>query len=136
MRQDRSRSFRAPPTHARKTIGSIANHRQIVRDRLRPHAKLSNHAGLIAHDVLPAVQLNHPCTHYALTEIFVGRAEEDFSDAVILRGLRGGRGERVVRLELDHGPHHYPHRFQSFLENRELREQRRIYALAGFVVGI
>src|SRR5208283_2406171 len=111
MGQDRSRGFLSPSTHARKAVGTVANHRQVIRDGLRSDAKLSDDAGFIAHDILPAVELHDSRAHNALTEIFVRRADEDLPNAVtvilILRGFRGGRGERVIRLELDHGPHHY-----------------------------
>jgi len=55
---------------------------------------------------------------------------------VILRRLASGGSERVVRLVVDHRPHHHSHRLQGFLENGELRKQLRRHTLAGLVSGI
>ena len=58
---------------------------------------------------------------------------QTFSTRAIRGGdPRGGR-ERVVRLELDHRPHDDAHRGQRLFERMELREQRRLDALAGLV---
>jgi len=46
-------------------------------------------------------------------------------------GRRCGRGrERIVGLELDHGPYHHAHRGEGFLERVELREQCPLDAIA------
>ena len=50
------------------------------------------------------------------------------------RDARGG-GQRVVRLELDHGPYGDAHGRERFFQRMELREQRRLDAFAGLVAG-
>ena len=45
----------------------------------------------------------------------------------------GGRGERIVRFQLNHRPHDDAHGLQRFLERVELRPQSRFDAVAGLV---
>jgi len=52
-----------------------------------------------------------------------------------LRGELRGCGERVVRLELDHGPDPHAERAQCVLERMKLREQLGLDARARFVAG-
>ena len=53
-----------------------------------------------------AVDLHHPATGEALAEVLVGGEDAHLLDLVA--EARGGRGERVVRLELAHGPDRHP----------------------------
>jgi len=46
-----------------------------------------------------------------------------------------GRGQRIVRLQLDHGPHHDTHRGQCLLEWVELGEERGLDTFARLVAG-
>src|SRR6476659_4759278 len=76
-RQRKSRRLRAPTRHAGETIGIVADHRQVVRYRLWLHSEFGDHAGFIAQNVAPAVQLNDSRAHHALAEIFIRSADED-----------------------------------------------------------
>ena len=98
--------------------------------------ELGHNAGFIAQGVAPSVQLNDPCADNTLTEVFVRRTNEHLPHTIVLRCLTGGRSERVIRLIIDHRPHHDSHCFQRFLENRELREQLPRHTFAGLVSGI
>ena len=49
------------------------------------------------------------------------------------RATRGRRRQRVVGLELDHRPHRDAERRERVLEQRELREQLGVHALARLV---
>ena len=53
---------------------------------------------------------------------------------MIFRGNPRGGGERIVSLELDHGPHDDSQRGERFFQRMELREKRWLDALARFVV--
>src|SRR5579863_688869 len=101
-------------------ICTVSDQSQVVWNRLGLHSELGHHAGFIAQHVTPAVELNDPCAYNALTEIFVRRTDEHLPHAVIPRCLSRGRSERVIRLVVDHGPHHYSHCLQRFLENGKL----------------
>src|SRR5216684_4723576 len=136
LRKSKSRSLYAPSRHTREAICGVTDHSQEVRDRLGFHSKLGYDTCLIADDVAPAVQLNDSCAHHALTEILIRRTNEHLPHAVILGCFISGRGERIIRLIIDHWPHHYSHCFQCFLENGELREQLRRHTLTGLVSGI
>src|SRR4029077_3429029 len=105
-------------------ICAVAYDRQEVRNGLRFYSEFRYDSGLIAHDLTPAVQLNDSCSYHALTEIFIRRTNEQLLLSVILGCFVSSRGERIVRLIIDHWPHHHSHCFQCFLENRELEQIR------------
>jgi hypothetical protein len=77
--------------------------------------------------------LNNSSAYHTLTEIFIRRTNEHLLHSVILSCFVGSRSERIVRLIIDHWPHHYSHCFQCFLENGELREQLRQHAFTRLV---
>src|SRR2546426_8650823 len=79
--------FFSPSRHTRKSIGAVAKHGQVVRNRLRLHTELGHHAGLVAQDVAPAVQLNNSRANDALAEIFVRGANDHLPYTVIPRSL-------------------------------------------------
>src|SRR5579863_5953807 len=109
LRQSKRGCLCAPSRHSREAIRTVADHRQVVRNRLGHHSELGYHASFVAQNVAPAVQLNHPRAHYTLTEIFVWGANEHLSHTLIARGFRRGGRERVISLKVDHWPHHHSH---------------------------
>ena len=83
----------------------------------------------------PPVQLDDAGAADALREVLVGRADQHLLDARIRRRPHRRRGQRVVRLELDHRPDHDAERRERLLEQRELREEIGVDAGAGLVAG-
>ncbi len=131
--QDGGGRFRAPARQARKAVGSITDQRQIVGDAGRRDAELRHDAGFVEDGARSPVQLDDAGPAHALREIFVRRADHDALDARVGgSGRRRGR-QRVVGLELDHRPHDDPRRGQRLFEQRELREQIGLDALARLV---
>ncbi len=131
-----SRSFRAPSRQSREAICTVADHGHVVWNRLRPHPKFGDNAGFIAQGIAPAIELNDSCTHNALTEIFVRCTNEHLIDTLFLGCFVGGRSERIIRLKVDHWPHHHSHCLQRLLKDGELRQQLGSYSFAGLVSGI
>ena len=66
-------------------------------------------------------------------EVLVGREDAHLLDLVAEAG--GGRGERVVGLELAHRPDGHPQRTDGLLGGVELREELGRHALLGLVAG-
>src|SRR6266480_5654838 len=95
--------------HDALPIFRVADQREEVRDQDRVHTKLSPHAVSIAHLVAAAINLHHALAANALGQILVRCPDADLLHALIGRGDARGGGERVVGLELDHGPHHDAH---------------------------
>src|SRR5258708_791719 len=62
-------SFCSPARYSGKTVGTVANDCQVVRNRLRPDSEFGDHAGFIAYDLAPAVQLDHSRAHDTLAQI-------------------------------------------------------------------
>ena len=119
-RKDRGSGLVPPSGQTRKSVGAIADHRQVIGYRLRLHAELGLDAGLVADDVGPAIELNDTCAFNTLAEILIRRANDDLLYAIILRGFSGGGGQGVVRFIVDHRPDYYAHVVERFFENREL----------------
>src|SRR5260370_12255861 len=71
--QGKRRRLQAPSRHTWEAICTVADHGQVVRNRLRLHPELGYNAGFIAQDLAPAVQLNDPTTHNPLPKTFLGR---------------------------------------------------------------
>src|SRR5262249_16311205 len=66
-----SSGFRAPARQAGETIGAIANHSEVVRNRFGTDAPLRHYSGFIAHDAAHAVELNDAGAGHALREVLV-----------------------------------------------------------------
>src|ERR1700745_4456487 len=109
LRQGKRRSLYPPSRQTRETICRVADDSQEVRNGLRLYPEFRHDSDLVAQDFTPAVQLNDSCAHYALTEIFIRRTNEHLLHTVILGCLISSRGERIIRLIIDHWPHHYSH---------------------------
>ena len=79
--------------------------------------------------VSPAVDLHHPVLPDALRQVLVGGPDADLLHPFVGRGDAGGGGERVVGLELDHGPDGHAHGGERLFQRVELREERALDAL-------
>src|SRR5947209_77472 len=112
--------FGPPARDAGKAIGRIANDSEIIWNGLRIDSELSQDTCFVAQHLATTIELHDASANYALTKVFVRRTNNHLSDALIYSGLGGRGSERIIRLELDHGPDQHAHRLQSFLENREL----------------
>jgi len=88
-----------PCRHARKAVGAVADQGQVVGNRLGHDSEFLDDTGLIPNDAVAAIQLHDARAHNALPEILVGCADHDLVDRGFARGLGGGRGEGVIRLE-------------------------------------
>ncbi len=84
------------------------------------HPELGHNAGFIAQDVAPAIELNDPSANNTLTEIFVGRADDNLTHTLIVSRFARSGSECVISLKVDHWPNHNTHCFQRFLENGKL----------------
>ena len=123
----------APARHAGDAVGRVAHQRQVVRDRLRADAELVAHAGLVQGDVPPAVEADDPVAGHELRHVLVRRADDDLVDVRLSAPARGGGGDGVVGLELDHRPHDDAQGGGRPLRRAELRLQLPGDALARLV---
>ena len=80
-----------------------------------------------------AVHLYHSVAANALRQIPVDCPNADFLDTLIFGRDPCGGGQCVVGLELDHRPCDDAHRGERIFQRVELREKRRLNALAHFV---
>ncbi len=135
LRQHARGRLGTPALQPRIAVGAVADQRQVVGDRRRRHAELRDDTGLVAQDPAQAVELDDASPLDALRQVLVGRADEHALDPRILGGPGRGGAKRVVGLDLDHRPDAHAERGQHLFEQRELRPQRRLDALAGLVAG-
>ena len=128
---------RADPVDPGIAVGRVADERQVVGNRA-PARRRTSRARRLRRGSSCARRstctTRSPRTHWR--EILVGRpdaapARRASSPSAIARRRR----ERIVGLELDHRPDDDAHRGERVLERMELREQRRLDALAGLVAG-
>src|ERR1019366_10330274 len=103
------RSLRAPVGQTGEAIRTVADHSEVVRNRLRLHAEFGYNSGFVAQNVTPAIQLDNSGAHNTLTQILVWRTNEHLPHAAIFRCLTGRGSESVIRLVVDHGPNDHSH---------------------------
>jgi len=80
------------------------------------------------------VELDDTVAAHTLREILVGRAHDDLLDARVGRGHGRRRGQRIVGLEVDHGPDDDAERAQRLLQRPKLPVQERVHPLARLVL--
>src|SRR5207237_5746864 len=97
--------------------------------------ELLAHARGIADLAALAVDLHHPITAHALRQILVGRPDADLLHALVVRRDPGRGCERVVGLQVGHGPYRHAQGDERSFEWVELREQGGVDALSRFVIG-
>src|SRR5205085_3974251 len=90
VRKNQSCGLRTPSSQTREAIRGIANHCQIVWNRFGSDSELVDNTGFIAQEVASAIELHDARADNALTEIFVGRANEDLAHAFIAHRLCSG----------------------------------------------
>ena len=117
-------------------VGAIADQREPIGHRRRPHAEFLDDTALVERLAPHAIEAHDALALHALREILVGRAHDDAFDGARSGEARRGRRERVVALELHHWPSHDPERAARVLGQTELFVQKRIHALPGLVAGI
>src|SRR2546425_792336 len=125
----------APAGQAGVPVGVVADERQPVGNRRGPDAELLLDSQLVPQLARAAIELDDTVTAHALRQVLVRRADDDLLDARVGGGHGGRGGERVVGLELDHGPDHHAERAQRVLERLELGVEHGIDALARLVTG-
>ena len=76
-RESKGRRLRTPSRDTGESVRAIAYHGEIVRNRFRLHSELGDDASLIAHNLLPSVELNDAFADNTLAQIFVRRANEN-----------------------------------------------------------
>src|SRR5437588_11514109 len=84
LRKGKRRSLYSPASHARISISTVSDDSQIIRNRLRADSKLGHNTGFVAHNVAPAVELDHASAHHALRQVFVWGANPYLVHALIL----------------------------------------------------
>ena len=115
-------------------VRGVADESEEVGDEGRRHAELRAHRVRVEDLPGAPVDLHDAIPVHALREVLVRRPDADLLDARVgRREARRGR-ERVVRLELDHGPHGDSHRLERLLERMELREKGALDPRGGLVV--
>ena len=125
--------LRADPGHAGIPVGGVADEREIVGNPLRRNAELRSDARGVADLPAAPIDLDDAVPDDALAQVFVGRPDADLLDARVGRGQARRGGQRVVGLELDHGPADDAHRGERVLEGMELAPQGAVHSLARLV---
>ena len=70
-----------------------------------------------------------------MRQVLVGGPDAHFVYTLIRGGNRRDRGQRVVRLQLDHGPDGHSHSSEGFFQRLELRLEGSIDAFPRLVTG-
>ena len=133
-REHRRRGRLPPPRQARIAVGAVADEREPVRNRPGIDAELGAHRRLVATLAGAAIELDDPIAAHALRQVLVRRAHDHLLDPRVGRGHLGRRAQRVVGLELDHGPDDHPEGAERVLQRLELGVEHRVDALARLVV--
>src|SRR5215470_10680599 len=115
-------------------IGGVPYQSEIVWDSRRWDTELGQDGLRVANGTALPIDLHDALPYDALRKILVRGPDADLLDPRVLRGQVSRRRERVVGLELHHGPHDDSHRLQRLLERMELREERAVDTLPGLVV--
>src|SRR5882757_3289629 len=87
LREDKSCGLCAPSCQTGEAIRCVAHRSQVVRNRLRPHSEFVHYTGFIPQEIASAIELHDASADNTLTKIFIGRANEDLADPVIVRCL-------------------------------------------------
>src|SRR6185437_1793631 len=112
------------------SIGGIAREREIIRYVPGVDTELLAHRTRIANHLALAIHLHDAVIAHALREVFVRAPDAHFVHACVRVGARSGGRDRVVGLELDHGPRDDAHGREGLLERLELAPEGRLDALA------
>src|SRR5439155_1221895 len=133
--QEPCRGDRSDPRNAWIAVRRVANEREEVGDQRGLHSELLTNSSRIS-DFLPlAIHLDYVVPADALRQVFVGRPEADFLDSLVSGGdLRRGC-ERIVGLQVGHGPYGHAHGGEGFLERVELRQQGGLNTISRLVLG-
>src|SRR5207253_9524809 len=94
----------APAGQPGIAVRAVAHERQPVGNRRRRDTELLPHRQLVAQLARAPIELDDAVAAHALREILVRRAHDDLLDARVGGGHGRRRRQRVVGLELDHGP--------------------------------
>src|SRR6266699_1321756 len=133
--QQPGRRYRADPRDAGISVGRVAHEGEEVGNQRGLDAELLAHPCRVADLPALAIDLDDAIAADALRQIFVGGPDADLLYAVVLRGDPRRGCERVVCLELGHGPYRHAHGGEGVFERVELREQGGVDALTGLVIG-
>src|SRR5581483_1814200 len=108
------------------TIRGVADESQKIGDQDGGDPEFLAHSFRGKDPVPPAIDLYHPVLADALRQVLVRCPDADLPHAFVGRGDAGGGGERVVRLELDHGPDGDAHGGEGLFQRVKLREERAL----------
>jgi hypothetical protein len=95
-----------------------------IGNRCGRDTELLPHRRLVAQLARAPIELDDPVTPHALRQILVRRAHDDLVDARVGRGHGRRRGERIIGLELDHGPDDDAECAERILQRLELGVQQ------------
>jgi hypothetical protein len=123
----------AYPRNAGISVCSVAHQRQEVGNLHRHHPELLANSFRIEYSLPSAVDLHHPVSPNALSQILVGSPDADPLHAGVSGGNMGCGGKSIVSLQLDHGPYRHAHGGQCFFQRVELGEEGGLDPLAGLV---
>src|SRR5262249_725483 len=89
LRENSRRGLGSPSGYSGVAVPTAAYDGQIVRNRRRLDSEFCAHATLVAESLASAVHLHDSRAHHALAEIFVGGADNNLPNAIILSCFRG-----------------------------------------------
>jgi hypothetical protein len=134
--QDGRGALGSPSGKARKSIGAVADERQVVGNRRGLHAELGDDARFVIGDLSHPIAEHDPLALDQLSEVLVDGAYDDLLDAWINPEASNGRGDPIVGLVLDHGPDGHPEGLERSLGVAELGQEIGVHPSARLVAGI
>jgi hypothetical protein len=131
--EHRRRGRHAPAAQTGIAVRAVAHQSQPIGNRCGRDTELLPHRRLVAQLARAPIELDDAVAPHALRQILVRRAHDDLVDARIGRRHGRRRGQRIIGLELDHGPDDHAERAQRILQRLELGVQQRVHLLARLV---
>jgi ATP-dependent DNA ligase len=117
------------------SVRRVTHQGKEVGNQGRVHPELCVNSCRIEYFPTPTIDLHYPVASNALRQVLIRCPDTDLFHSLIFRGDPGGGGERIVRLQLDHGPHDDAHGGKRFFERVELLQEGRLDAISGLVSG-
>ena len=112
--------FAPQPGMPGKAIGRVAHEGEPIGDRRGAHTVLLHHGLLIDDELAAPVPAHDSLAADQLRQILVRRTDDDLAHGFVGREAFGGRGDRIIGLELHHRPDHNAEGGRGLLRQREL----------------
>ena len=121
--EERGRGLGPPPRDAGKPVRAVADQSEVVGDGGGGHTESLDDHRLVTDESAPPVELDDARSPNHLGEVLVRRADQHSLDPRVLGSLQGRGAQRVVRLQLHHGPNDHAEGAKPILEGFELDAQ-------------